>query len=788
MKMSKKITVFSLTTALLLSSISPVLAAEGAALPIPTVNTGPAAKPISSTDSVTDSTYAITAKISKERAIELAKSYVQIPDTYTLQGISFGSSSFGSSSSAWNLQYGKKDSDKYYGNINVSINADSGKLLNYSYNDNDPANKPAYPPKVSLTAAKEIAEQLLKKFNPTELNNVKYNNSFEKSFKPPLNGDVRYTFQYDRTENNIPFQGNFISLTLDGNGKLVNYNQEWSATIKFADPSKAISLEDATKIFNAKSIFYLAYITPWNNNKKQQTKPMLGYNLASNSVDALTGEVKNQNGSTMAPNITPLTDKALAEKPSANLNLMKEQAIKKAAEYFTLPANAELQEAYYNENISNEKVSIGVGNGVSSWSLNWSIPAASKADAEYISAGINSQTGELLNYYRSNNRPIPVDSTATEPASKISIEKAKSLATDFVKKTAPQYTDQLALDEQNLSNLSEELIKQTPAINVSFRRVIQGIVVENESVNVGINTETGEINSYWSNLSTMEYPAIKPVVLTDAKALELLLSQYTIELNYVLPIVENPIKPLSATKEMAQEAKPYYMLIPKYPDQAVFLDAISGEWRKRDTGEITTLEKTVVTDIAGHWGQAEIQLMVDYNALDVKNGKVLPDQAITRGEMIKMLIISMNGGSGYGGMEYSRASSFKDVSKESAYFPYVESAVDARIIDPGTTKTFNPDGKINRDEMAQLIVRALGYDKLAEYSELFKLDLKDSAKIKHKGQVAIVVGLGILTAANGSFMPEQDVTRAQAAIAFSRYLQKRSVLQDVPLSVGMGRG
>jgi hypothetical protein len=37
-------------------------------------------------------------------------------------------------------------------------------------------------------------------------------------------------------------------------------------------------------------------------------------------------------------------------------------------------------------------------------------------------------------------------------------------------------------------------------------------------------------------------------------------------------------------------------------------------------------------------------------------------------------------------------------------------------------------------------------------------------------------------------MPKQEVSRAQAAIAFSRYLQKRSVLQDAPLNMGMGKG
>lgn len=801
MKISKKISVLSLSTTILLSSISPMLAATDVPLPIPIINTGPQAT-AGSSSSVTDSTYADEAKITKTKAIELVKSYVDIPSEYILQNISFNFNNYGNGSSLWNLQYGKKTADNYYGSINVSIDSDSGKLINYYYNDNNPANKPAYPPKVSLKAAKEKANELLKKLNPDELDHLRYNDNFEKSFKAPLNGNVRYPIQFDRMENNISFPDNYVVLTLDGNGKLVSYDRSWSTMITFANASKAITVEQATYAFKANSSVSLSYISPWDVKGKKPVKPLLGYSLISNTVDALSGEFINQYGSTIAPNTTPLTEKPLADKPAGDLNLTKEQAIKAAASYIQLPTEAVLQNASYQESVASEAyltsdalvdskriLPSGGGTGISAWNLSWQVPAEKGKESIYISAGINSKTGELLNYYRNQNKPIPIDASTPVPViTKISLDKAKATAIDFIKKVAPQYSNELALDEQNLANLTEELMKTTSAINLNFRRVVQGILTENESINVGIETETGEINNFWSNLSTLEYPTAKPVVLTEAAAMDKLLSQFTITLIYSIPFDNNTVNPsITATAVETQEAKPYYILTAKYPDQSVFLDATNGGWRKRDTGESTTLEKAVVTDIEGHWGQSEIQLMIDYNALDVKAGKILPDQAITRGEMIKMLVIAMNGGSGLIGVQYNNhASSFKDVSKDSAYFPYIESAVDANIIDPASSSTFNPDGTISRDEMAQLIVRALGYDKLAEYSDLFKLELKDAARIKHKGQVAIVVALGILTATDGSFMPTQDVTRAQAAIAFSRYLQKRSVLEDVPISMNAG--
>jgi hypothetical protein len=131
MKLLKPIGVISLTTALLLSSVSPILAAGSVALPVPAINAGPNAIGSDSTPSVTDSTYADEAKISKAKAIELAKLYVEIPSNYVLQNISFNSNGKGNGSSLWSLQYGKKADDKYYGSINVGIDSDSGRLMNY---------------------------------------------------------------------------------------------------------------------------------------------------------------------------------------------------------------------------------------------------------------------------------------------------------------------------------------------------------------------------------------------------------------------------------------------------------------------------------------------------------------------------------------------------------------------------------------------------------------------------------------------------------------------------------
>ncbi len=250
------------------------------------------------------------------------------------------------------------------------------------------------------------------------------------------------------------------------------------------------------------------------------------------------------------------------------------------------------------------------------------------------------------------------------------------------------------------------------------------------------------------------------------------------ELRYSLPneyLYINAMKTgQPAAKPEDKTAKLVYQMVPKNGMEQVFLDAVTGNWRSADTGELTSLEKVQVKDINGHWAQKELQLMLDYKALEVKDGKVAPDESITRGEMVKMLVAAMNGVGNFGPMfGTERKASFADVSAASPYFSFVETAVDRKLLDR-TGGNFDAGAKITRDDLAEMIVRALGYYKLAQNKDIFALNVADSDQVKHTGQVAIVTGLRIMTTDVGYFHPDSVVTRAQAATAFYRFLQKKN--------------
>ncbi|OXM84303.1 S-layer homology domain-containing protein [Paenibacillus rigui] len=786
MKLVKTAGTVAIASALLLTSSPPVWANEAAV--------GQASKIVMPVPGSAQ----VDPQITKEQAIAAAKKYIQIPDGYTLESVNLNSYMLrnGKNIPSWNLNFVKRVKDQYYGSINMTVNGLNGKLTGYSMNDNDPAHKPSYPPKADYKAAKEIAAAWILKMDLDAKEQLLYNNHDEQSFRTPLDGNYQYNIRYDRSVDGVAFPENGINITVNGEGQVTGYNYMWDDTITFEKNVKPISQDKAAQAFHDKANVSLAYMIPYQASEKK--KPLITYTMDMLQLNAANGEPwsPGQLPVRSTGNTEPLTAQPLGEVPSASadLNLTKEQAIAKVSSSFAIPANAKLEDASYNEFTNPETDQVN-----SSWNLRWSLPKEenSAADASVkrmdysIWATVNSKNGEIMNY----NVNTGYDPTGQKPVNaKVSQEEAKSKAIEFVKKQFSGYTSQLVLDIIAEKDIQPELLKQMRNWDVHFKRVIDGVSAGYEGVNIGVDRETGEIVNFYNSISSLEYPSKKPDVLAIDKAKELLLSQYDIQLNYATVEKHNIPMPydvkyklMIAAGEIAPGTNPgasneptvaqlVYSLTPKYTREAIVLDAQTGDWRNAGTGEIVSLEKVKVDDIDGHWAQNELQLMLDYQALDVKDGKVNPDQSITRGEMIKMLVTAMNGGNG--GIRYGaeRKASFADVAAGSAYFAYVENAVDRGLLDPGAD--FKPEAKMNREEMAQLIVKALGYSSLTKYEGIFNDSFADKAKLKNVGEAAIVVGLDIMSLNDGSFQPEQEVTKAQAATAFFRYLQKRAEIQD----------
>lgn len=61
---------------------------------------------------------------------------------------------------------------------------------------------------------------------------------------------------------------------------------------------------------------------------------------------------------------------------------------------------------------------------------------------------------------------------------------------------------------------------------------------------------------------------------------------------------------------------------------------------------------------------------------------------------------------------------FSDISKEDILYPYIQSGVRYGIVDNNKEK-FNPDETINREQIAQWIIKLLKYDKIAKAKDIY---------------------------------------------------------------------
>ena len=111
---------------------------------------------------------------------------------------------------------------------------------------------------------------------------------------------------------------------------------------------------------------------------------------------------------------------------------------------------------------------------------------------------------------------------------------------------------------------------------------------------------------------------------------------------------------------------------------------------------------------------------------------------------------------------------YRDIANTSALAPYVKWARDAGLMD-GSNGSFLPDDKLTREQMATVVARYLTALGLAE-ADVPPTSYTDQARISAWALdgVALCTQEGILQGANGAFLPKGKLTRAQTAAILYR--------------------
>lgn len=800
MKKTIKASAMGLSAALLLTAALPAAAAPVAAAAATSNSVSSSSPAMPVPGPINGAAVDTNTAIKRDQAVELARKLAQVPQDYEVSNVSLQTAGpINNSGAVWSINFNKQVKDSYFGSYYVNVNAETGELSSMNAYTNNADNPPVYPPETDLKEAKTVAEDFIRSLYPGKLDETRYNTVIEDNFKTPLMGDVRYSFRYDRVVQGVLYPTNGFSVEVNGTGKVVNFTYLWDKTNDFPAPSGVISQEKAEELWKKNSKLMASYFRPYNKNDAS-TKLSIAYRLSPVQLNALTGEVDKGYAPVSNSDGKPIAAAPLGAAPSRDKALTQSQAIEAITSRFPLPADAKLENASYQEYSENPTTGL-----TRTWNISWTLPdedSAQKDEAKKLAypvgqrtirANVDASSGEIRNYSLNDYQIYQASGVKPEDY-KVDIETAKNKAVELVKAFLPHLAHQLVLDYSDPSQQTTPYPGSSPVYNFNFERVIDGIFT-GEAVRVTVDAKSGAVTNYYNSLTAYSYPETKPALFDPAKAADILLGQYKLQLQYVvdwaagydygnLPlekynvmVAAGEIPPAAAG---SQKVRLSYVPVAINSDLAYnyYLDAVTGEWKDNRNGEPVHPDRAAAGDIAGHWAERALSLMVEYNAIDVKDGKVNPDQSATRGELIKMLVLAASGG--YLPMSYdsSRKASFGDVAASSSYFAYVENAVDMNLIDSDPTGEFNPDQIMTRDDMAQLIVRALGYNKLAQQSSMFRLDVTDVDAVQHKGHAAIAVGLGIMSTDGSQFRPADQVTRAQAATAFFRFLEKRGTLQD----------
>lgn len=180
----------------------------------------------------------------------------------------------------------------------------------------------------------------------------------------------------------------------------------------------------------------------------------------------------------------------------------------------------------------------------------------------------------------------------------------------------------------------------------------------------------------------------------------------------------------------------------------------------------TFAKSSVYTDIPkDHWSLSIVNSATEYGLMQGAGDGIFGfGKTITKAEFITVLDRMF-------GWELvnPETNAFLDVTGGQWHYKYIETALKHDVIDK--TQAFNPDQPISREEMAVMLVRALGYRTLAQSTASFGIPFNDVTD--NAGFIAIASDIGMTKGTSPvTFSPKLTAKREEAAAMLVRVYEK----------------
>lgn len=174
-------------------------------------------------------------------------------------------------------------------------------------------------------------------------------------------------------------------------------------------------------------------------------------------------------------------------------------------------------------------------------------------------------------------------------------------------------------------------------------------------------------------------------------------------------------------------------------------------------------------ELDGHWAKDEISSLVNNAVVQgYGDGTLGLDRKITRAQFITMLVRALKTEV----KEYKE--SFSDVSKESWYADYMETAAANGWIQ-GDGKNSYPDRNITREEITKILVAAfeqkygeINLEKGNEFTDGESISVWAEESVNKAVEAGLINGMG-----NGEFQPKESAKREQAMVLIHRLINNK---------------
>ncbi|MBP3359857.1 MAG: S-layer homology domain-containing protein [Clostridia bacterium] len=188
----------------------------------------------------------------------------------------------------------------------------------------------------------------------------------------------------------------------------------------------------------------------------------------------------------------------------------------------------------------------------------------------------------------------------------------------------------------------------------------------------------------------------------------------------------------------------------------------SGSKTDYKPADVVETEETEYSDLESfEWAKEHINKLSGLGIVSgYDDGSYRPQNEVTRAELSKIIYLSL------GLSKVGRSMKFDDVRSDAWYADYVNALNSAGIINGTDEKTFNPEGKVTRQDLCTILFRALRYKGFMTKDSEYKNSFSDNDEIKEYAldavnrlsEAKIISGFE-----DGSFKPLKSCTRAETA-------------------------